>query len=142
MEQWEGIERIDFEAGHSFFTEGEEGFFFYVVQAGQVEIFKTDHTGKKKTLGIVGPGQALGEFALITNSPRSASAQALTVGYAYRVSEEVYKKLLADLPSWAVAVFESLIQRLRQANEMITEYPEDKTEEYTLVEEITDRLLF
>ena len=93
------------------------------MQSGEVEIYKTSETGEKLTLAIVTEGTSLGEFAMIVNQPRSATAQALTAVTAVEVSEEAYKQLLADLPEWAVSVMTSLVERIRNTNVIVQRAP-------------------
>ncbi len=118
----EGIERVNFKKNDLLIKEGDTGFFFYIIQEGEVEVFRPSSRGKEKRLNVLKEGQALGEFALVSNQARSASARALTDGFAYKVSEENYKQLLADLPGWAVAVMSGLIDRLQKNNEIFLEH--------------------
>ncbi len=137
---WQNLKRVDFKAGDVLFEEGDQGFFFYIIQEGKVEIYRTQENGRTKTLTVVEEGQALGEFALITESLRSASARALTDGYAIEVSEDGYKKLLAELPEWAIAVFQSLIRRLKDANELLTKEWQPPPDFDTIVDEVTEKI--
>lgn len=137
---WQNLKRVDFRAGDILFEEGDQGFFFYIVQEGKVEVFRTQEDGRTKTLSIVEEGQALGEFALITESLRSASARAITDGYAVEVSEDGYKRLLQELPEWALAVFQSLIRRLKDANELLTKDWAPPPSFDTIVDEVTEKI--
>ena len=116
---FESLEKINFIPGQILLREGESGFFFYIVQEGKVEVFRTKPDGTDAILGLVGSGQPLGEFALMTQSVRSASARALTAGVAIKVSGEVYQRLLDSLPDWALAIMTALIDRLQNANAAI-----------------------
>jgi len=136
---WQTLKRVDFKAGDILFEEGDQGFFFYIIQQGKVEVYLGPHDKPHKTLGVVEAGQPLGEFALITESLRSASARAITDGYAVKVSEDGYKQLLKELPEWALAVFQSLIRRLKEANELLSEQYEPANHE-AFVDEITQKI--
>ncbi|HEX4926177.1 MAG TPA: cyclic nucleotide-binding domain-containing protein [Bdellovibrionales bacterium] len=118
----ESLEKVQFKPGEFLFHENEQSYFFFIIQEGSVEVFKTGADQKHIPLAVVGEGQALGEFAMISKKPRSASARALTKVAAVRVSEEAYQSLLNELPSWALAVIEGLVERLRQADETIRQY--------------------
>jgi CRP-like cAMP-binding protein len=118
---WDGIEQVNFLANDILFNEGDVGFYFYIIQEGEVEVYRQSTQGEKKILDTISAGQALGEFALVTQRPRSASARAITSGSAYKVSEENYQKLLGELPGWAVAILEGLIERLRKTSELLVE---------------------
>jgi len=113
------IETVIFQPGESLFQEGEIGFHFFVIQSGQVEIFRTGSEEQKIPLAVVSDGASIGEFAMIDRKPRSATARALTEVQAAKVSEAAYQELLTELPDWAVAVMTGLVDRLRQTNEII-----------------------
>lgn len=113
------IEEVVFQPGEVLFQENEQSYHFFIVQEGQVEIFKTSPNGTKVPLAVVEEGTAIGEFAMIDRLPRSATAQALTAVRAAKVSDAAYQELLSELPDWAVSVMRSLVERLRQTNEII-----------------------
>jgi len=117
---FQSLKRVDFKKGDLLFKEGDQGFFFYIIQEGKVEIIKHD-----AVLAVIEPGQPVGEFALLTESLRSASARALTDGFAIEISEEGYKQLLSELPSWAIAIMQSLVRRLKEANEKLSQIPDE-----------------
>ncbi|PIU00716.1 MAG: hypothetical protein COT74_03370 [Bdellovibrionales bacterium CG10_big_fil_rev_8_21_14_0_10_45_34] len=121
-ELYHQLERVNFSKGEVLFKEGEAGYFFYILQEGAAEVFKTTPSGQEKRLGVVRAGQPLGEFALITQSPRSASARATDNGYAIKISSDAYEKLLAELPEWAMSVLESLVDRLKSANDLLAQF--------------------
>lgn len=130
------FKQIQFKKDELIFKEGDHGFCFYIIQDGQVEIFKKDKNGHRVVLNILGVGQPMGEFALVTQSPRSATARAVTDGYAIEVSEAAYKQLFSELPDWAKSVVEGLIHRLKKANDLITEATSDASGS------VKDRIIF
>ena len=119
MEEFSGhIEPVVFEAGEVLFREDEKSYHFFIIQKGQVEVYKYS-AGAKIPLATVGEGASIGEFAMIDQKPRSATAVALTRVEAVQVSAEAYAKLIEQLPDWAVAVMRSLVERIRNANEVV-----------------------
>ena len=116
------IEQISFKAGDLLFNEGDTTYHFFVIQEGEIEIYKTAPDGKKIPLGTVGAGSSLGEFAMLDHMPRSATAQALTDVSAAKVSEKAYEQLIEELPEWAVAVMRGMIDRIRATNEIIRKH--------------------
>lgn len=112
------IQQVSFKAGEILFHEDELSFHFFIIQEGEVEIFKQSEAGELQ-LARVGPGTSLGEFAMLDRKPRSASARALTDIVAARVSEDAYNHLLSELPDWAVAVMRALVERVRHTNDIV-----------------------
>ena len=113
------IEQVTFQANEVLFHEHEVTFHFFVIQEGEVEVYKTSIEGNRITLGVLGPGTSIGEFAMLDHKPRSASCRALTTVHAAKVSEEAYNELITELPEWAIAVMRGMIDRLRHTNEII-----------------------
>lgn len=68
------LQRQTLRAGDRIFKEGDEGNMAYVVQSGEVEIFKIIDGGET-VLGKVGQGGIFGEMALIDCKPRMAGAR-------------------------------------------------------------------
>lgn len=113
------LELVQFKPGEILFNENDESFYFFMIKEGKVEVFRTGADGARITLATVDEGQSLGEFAMIDRQPRSASAQAITDVTAVKISEIGYESLLNELPTWARAMMEGLVTRLRKANEII-----------------------
>lgn len=71
-----------YRAGEIVTTQGEQGDELYVVSQGFVEITQT-HPGSDaspRSVVHLGPGQIVGEMALVDRGPRSATVRALTDG--------------------------------------------------------------
>ncbi len=99
------------EKGHSLFKEGEPGDAFYVLLEGQLEITKQDRSGVQQSLARLGDGSALGEMSLITgNSPRSASALALSDLKLLKFPAETFSRLLREEKVAALKIVHNLAQ--------------------------------
>ncbi|MDZ4082895.1 MAG: cyclic nucleotide-binding domain-containing protein [Bdellovibrionales bacterium] len=118
-QQSEQIEQVQFRAGDILFQGDETSFHFFIIQEGEVEIFKRGPGGEELQLAKVSAGNSLGEFAMLDRKPRSASARAITDIVAARVSPEAYEQLLSELPDWAVSVMRALVERVRHTNDIV-----------------------
>jgi CRP/FNR family cyclic AMP-dependent transcriptional regulator len=108
-----------FEPGEIIFHEDERSFHFFIIQEGEVEVFKLAQNGEELLLATVGEGKSLGEFAMIDRLPRSATARAKTTVRVAKISDKAYRKLLEELPDWAMCVMSGLVERLRQTNDRL-----------------------
>ena len=70
-------------------------------------------------LAQLGPGEVLGEQAMIDKSERSASAQATADCILLKISEESYQEMLRELPLWASSILKSLSTRLKHMNKAV-----------------------
>ncbi|HEY8272356.1 MAG TPA: cyclic nucleotide-binding domain-containing protein [Pseudobdellovibrionaceae bacterium] len=101
------------------FFEGDIESHFYIVESGKVQIFTKSKTGKRIDILLVEEGESFGEFALLDNKPRSASAQAITEVSLIKVSAEGYEQLLSELPVWAACMMKSFVVRLKNMTEQL-----------------------
>jgi putative ABC transport system ATP-binding protein len=69
-------EEVLLAAGQVLFTQGDRGDLVYVVEEGEVEIFRTRADDEEEFLALIGPGNYFGELGPMLNLPRSASARA------------------------------------------------------------------
>ena len=69
------LQRQTLQVGDRIFKEGEKGHLAYIVQSGEVEIFKVID-GVETVPGRIGQGGIFGEIALIDSQPRMADARA------------------------------------------------------------------
>ena len=69
--------RAEFRAGSTIFAENDPPTSAYLIESGEVEV-STLQRGEQTILGLLGHGMLLGEMAVLDNSPRSASAKALS----------------------------------------------------------------
>jgi len=99
------------------FFEGDIESHFYIVESGKVQIFTKNKIGKRIDILTVDEGESFGEFALLDNKPRSASAQATTDVTLIKVSAEGYEQLINELPVWACCMMKSFVARLARMTE-------------------------
>ena len=96
-------------SGDALFLEGEVGDMMYVVLEGEVEILL-----RGRVVDSVGPGDIVGEMALIDSSARSASAVAKTDCRVAAVNERRFLLMVDQTPSFAIHVMRVLANRLRR----------------------------
>jgi len=113
------IVRETYAPGDFIFFEGDIEGHFYIVESGQVQIFTKSKTGKRIDILTVEQGESFGEFALLDNKPRSASAEALTEVSLIKVSGDGYEQLLSELPVWAACMMKSFVVRLKNMTEAL-----------------------
>jgi CRP-like cAMP-binding protein len=99
-----------FEAGDVVFSEGSAGGHMYVVVEGTIDVFVGD-----KLIDISGPGDLVGEMALIDSNPRSATTVARTEARLARVDESAFLAMVVDTPFFALHVMRVLVQRMRRS---------------------------
>ncbi len=105
-------EVVTFPAGAVIFETGERGDVMYRVKGGQVRIVKGT-----EALEIVEVGGLFGEMVLVDDSPRSATALALTDVDVEVINEYQFLFMVHETPTFATKVMRTMAHRLRVANE-------------------------
>ncbi len=92
--------------GTHLFKEGEESSRAYVIQQGDVELYRTRTSGPR-VVGRVRPGAVIGDIAMFQGHPYISSARAITRVRAYRLERAKLLPLLIEHPviamRWLVA---------------------------------------
>ena len=102
--------------GEIIFREGTPGDTMYMIYSGRVVVFKGKFTSPT-VLGYRGPGDIIGEMAVLEHRPRSATVVALDDVRLMGISRERFQKLLVDTPSVGLNVMAMLSSRLRKSDE-------------------------
>ncbi len=110
-----------FGAGEIIFTEGESCAGLYVVQTGNVRIFKSSAGGREQVLAIDGPGSSIAELPVFDGGDYPASAQAITDCSLFFVSKQDFQSLCLKHPQVALKVLRVVGARLRRLVGIIEE---------------------
>jgi CRP/FNR family transcriptional regulator, cyclic AMP receptor protein len=100
-------DEIDLPKGKQLTREGERGREFFVVLDGAAEVQKNG-----RRVNTLGPGDFLGEIALITKVPRTASVKTTEPTRALVITDRAFAKLIRDSPEISQGVLEALGERL------------------------------
>jgi CRP-like cAMP-binding protein len=98
------------------FKENDVGDALYIVKKGNVRIF---HEPKEegdlpKNIAEIGNGGFFGEMALVSDSPRNASAKALVDSEVFILSKDDFKQLLDSNPTLAEQVSAAIVDRTNE----------------------------
>ena len=95
------------------FREGEPGDRLYVVRAGRLRVV-ADHEEQSRVLRLLGPGAVLGELAVLTGAPRSASVQAVRDAELLEIDGERFQDLLQHSPELGAALATALADHIQR----------------------------
>ncbi len=92
---------------------GEVGNSMYVIQEGEVEIFR-EKDGREVRLRIAGSGEIVGEMAIIDRQARSATVRALGEVRVLTVDKRTFLQRISEDPSVALRMLQDLSGRIRE----------------------------
>lgn len=101
-------EEVEARAGTDLTHEGRHEGYFFVIVSGSVRI---DRGGQ--TINTMGPGEFLGEIALLDGGPRTATATTDEPSRLLTITNEDFHQLLDASPGVRTAVLEAAGARLR-----------------------------
>jgi CRP-like cAMP-binding protein len=100
-------DEIDFPAGKVLIKEGDSGREFIVLIEGTADV---ERDGGK--VATIGPGDFVGEIALIAKTPRNATITTTSPVRALVITDRAFRQLLERSPEIAVVILTALAERL------------------------------
>jgi CRP-like cAMP-binding protein len=108
----------EFPVGTVLFREGEPGKEMYVIQAGKIAVSKKVRE-VEKVLGTLSQGDFLGEMAIISNKPRSATATVTETAKLLVIDSKTFEAMIRANTEIAVRMIKKLTERLQEADRQI-----------------------
>jgi len=108
----------EYSAGNVLFREGEPGQEMFVIQSGVVQVTKRV-AGAEKPLATLGRGEFVGEMAILTGKPRTATATVLEHARCLVIDARTLEQMIVQSPEIAVRLVQKLARRLHAADELV-----------------------
>lgn len=105
-------------AGEVLFKAGDPGEHMFIIQTGKVEIYIKTPNGDK-SLAFFGPGDFLGEMAIIEKAPRSAFARAAEDTRLIMLDERTFDLHVQANPAIVRKILKNMSARLRDTNRQL-----------------------
>lgn len=121
------LERRTLRADEILFRAGDAGNGMYVVLRGQIALYVETDEGARRALTVLHEGDMLGEMALLTGEPRSATAVAAAETELFEIGEETFRQLIEEHAVLSAYFIRLLSGRLTQTNARLTETREAET---------------
>lgn len=110
-----------FSSGQIIFHHGDPGGLLYILSKGKVKITHSTPDGQEAMLAIVGSGDFFGELALLDDSPRSATAEALEPTETLTLHREDFMRFIQDNPDFSLHVLQTMARRIRRLNNQVSD---------------------
>jgi len=108
-------------AGDIIFTEGDPCQGFYVIESGEVKIFKTAPSGREQVLTLDTAGNSVAEIPVFDGGPYPASGVATVETTLLFVSKRDFRTLVLEHPEVGLKVLKNVGGRLRRLVGLIEE---------------------
>ncbi len=110
----EQLEWVELPGGQTLLEQGEPGDSLYVSVSGRLRAYVRQPDGSELMLREMSRGQVIGEMALLTGEPRSATVVAIRESVLVRLSKAGFDALIARHPGASAALARQLIRRLQK----------------------------
>ena len=110
-----GARRVLLPAGEWLFRQGDAGEALYIVEQGRVEIVAEPPGAEAQVVRELGPGGVVGELALISGAPRTASLRARRDSTLLCLARADFDRLLEVNPAFSRALLRRLARQLEDS---------------------------
>ncbi len=111
-------EPISLSPGGILMEEGSAGDALYVALDGEYEVTKRSDQ-RDVLLAVRSAGEVLGELALLSQKPRTASVRATRESHLLKISQDAFMKLITSSPNAALAMLHTVVERLNNTEIML-----------------------
>ena len=116
----EHLEVVNLPGGAVLIQEGEAADCLYLVAVGRLRVSMRGGDGTERVIAELGRGEVVGELAVITNEPRSATVTALRDSEVFKLSTSAFAQLVEEHPEAlreiATPVVRRLVRSLREGS--------------------------
>ncbi|MCD6070413.1 MAG: hypothetical protein K0S42_929 [Microvirga sp.] len=107
------LQRAVLPGGAVLFQEGDPADALYMLVSGALGVSIQGNHGEQKRVARIFPPETIGEMALISNAPRSATVTALRDSVLLKLTRQAFERLVARYPAVMVYLSRLLADRLR-----------------------------
>ncbi len=107
------MHREHFPQGVVLFHKDSVGDSVYLILSGEIRIYSVDEIGREFTIRHYGANQIFGEFAMLDQKPRSASAAASQDSDVLILHRDDFLNFLRERPLLGLSLMQNLVERVR-----------------------------
>ncbi len=115
------IEEIRFKKGDMILDESKPSKDIFLVKEGRFRLSRKNKNGQSIEIGMVGPGEILGELSSLLNATPTASAVAIANGLLVKIPTTKIDQLMKDQPKWFKILIQTYCTRLDDVTSMLAE---------------------
>lgn len=105
------VDWLGCEGGQRLIRQGDPGDCAYLVLQGRLRATHVDDSGAVRVLGEIAAGESVGEVALITGSPRTATVHAIRDSVVVRIGKDAFEGMVRRHPELALRLARIVMRR-------------------------------
>lgn len=115
----DAVTKRRFRRGQRIVEQGKKSDSLFIILAGRVRVLMTDGRSREVILASLNPGAFIGEMSLIDDAPHSATVEAEIQTDVLVLERAEFTRCLSHNLAMAYPLLNSLVHRLRKADEQI-----------------------
>ena len=112
----QAFSKVSFKPKDILFKEGDKAEWAYIIKKGTVTITKSGPSGQSVPIASAGKGGIIGEMAVVSDAPRSATVIAQDEVEVIAISKESFESRLEELDPFLHTLIKTVITRLRKTS--------------------------
>ena len=109
-------ERVKLRAGRALFQAGDPADCLYILLSGALGVYISGSQGEPRLIAFIRPGETVGEMALLSGTPRSATVRALRDCDLLRLDHQSFRRIVEEAPELMVELGRIMARRLHDTN--------------------------
>ena len=116
------MQTVTLEKGYILFRQGSASSEAYLVKEGNVDVYTEQHDGNRYVLAQIGPGEVVGEMALLQDKDHSATARITQDSVLIPIKRSDLHNKYEDSDPVLKQIIYCLVNRLHKANVELAKY--------------------
>jgi CRP/FNR family transcriptional regulator, cyclic AMP receptor protein len=112
-------ERVAFEPGKQLCRQGDPADAAYLIVDGRANVI-VETPGGPVIVATLGANEIVGEIAILTNVPRTATVCAKDRLITLRIAKEPFMRMVREFPNMAISIMQELAHRLESTNNQLS----------------------
>src|SRR5690625_4992339 len=127
-EVMEVVQGISFKKGEMIYRADDTSDSLYIVNRGQVKIYRLSESGKEQLVRILNPGDFTGELALFKQTVHEAFAEAVVDSEICMIRRDDLQRLLLQYPTISLKILAEFSNRLATSEKQTTSVATEKVD--------------
>lgn len=124
----QAVQGVSFKKGEIVYHAGDASDSLYIVNRGQIKIYRLSESGKEQIVRILNPGDFTGELALFQEDVHESFAETLVRTNICMIKREDLQTLLLKYPTISLKILAEFSNRLDTAEKNTTSFATEKVE--------------
>jgi CRP-like cAMP-binding protein len=115
------FETRTFEAGEHLIRKGAQATGLHLIASGKVEVSTNDEAGERLQIATLGPGDVVGEVAMVLRRPHNADVIAVHPSVTLHLSGGAFQEMLRAHPTLLAQLYELAVKRDEETSSVVAQ---------------------